>query len=452
MNDAKVEFGDREIDLGCRPAQVVRPNELPVLKDPQGALLAAMRQPVGSPPLGELAAGARRLALILSDATRIFGQRRAAEAVVEELGALDGRDLTVAIAYGNHAAVDEETLELPPNLPPGTRIWHHRHRAYDEMTTLGSVPKENRWWYVRAACRDTPSYLAGALPCWWQGLVTLALGGPVASAWRLGLGMGIPGLFVKMLIAGRDTPVTVARPVAEADLIVTLGQVKPHFFMGYGGGIKSVVPGVASRKAIGRNHLTMRHPSARLGVVEGNVCRQNVERMVAYLPRIFAVNVVANGRGEMVAATAGDVVSSQRQAVEEARKMCRVPARRTEIVVAGAGYPEALEMYQMVKVIAPAGAIVKKGGAIVIAGPCPLGLGRRFLVNEVMYELNLRHILPRGVKVIAYTEVPRRLMLASRFVPAGTLQEAMALARKHAGAKGEVTLLRDAGMLDPIVE
>jgi nickel-dependent lactate racemase len=137
------------------------------------------------------------------------------------------------------------------------------------------------------------------------------------------MGTGLPGLLIKMGIAAGRTPVKIARPAARADLILAVTHVKPHFFTGYGGGAKSVVPGVASMGAIAANHLKMRHPSARLGNVEENICRRNLEEAARLGPPVFSVNVVTNARKEPVFINAGDMIASHRAAAEQAGRISR---------------------------------------------------------------------------------------------------------------------------------
>ena len=189
-------------------------------------------------------------------------------------------------------------------------------------------------------------------------------------------------------------------------------------------------------KTIARNHFMMRHESARLGNVDGNICRDNIEACAALGPPVFTVNVVVDAHKKPVAVTAGHMIEAHRAAVDQARKMTRVEGRRTGIVIAGAAFPEALDLYQLTKIIVPAAGFVGKGGTVIVAGPCPRGIGWGGVINEIIYELLLRRILPRGAKVVMLTDIPKREMVATPFVPASSLDEAMAIARRrNAGAR-----------------
>jgi len=447
MSGRSLAYGDRELAVAFDVDQVIAPREAPTLDDLGAAVRAAVANPTAARPLADLVGADTRVAMILDDSTRIFGQGFVAEQCIDAMPALRGENLTVLVAYGNHGTEDEKILDLPGNLPEGARIWHHEYDRKDMNQRIGVVPTTRRRAFLKYAASDGLLALVDAPVHFLRIVRALMMGGPFAALSRTGT--GALGAWAKMIVAMQDTVVEIATPAACADLVLAIGQVKPHFFAGYGGGAKSIVPGVASVKTIARNHFMMRHESARLGNVDGNICRDNLEACVALGPPVFSVNVVVDAHKRPVAVTAGHMIDAHRAAVEQARKITRVPGRRTGIVIAGAAFPEALDLYQLTKIIVPAAAFAARGGAVIVAGPCPRGIGWGRVINEIIYELLLRRILPRGAKVIMLTDIPKRKMAATPFAPASSLDEAMAMARRHAGSRAEVTLIEGAGLIEP---
>lgn len=447
MSGHALAYGDRELTVPFDVDQVIAPREVGTLDDVGAAVREAVANPAGARPLGEIVGGDTKVAMILDDSTRIFGQGAVAESCIDAMPALRGENLTVLVAYGNHGTEEEEVLDLPGNLPGGAKVWHHEFDRKDMNERIGVVPMTHRGAFFKYAAGDGLGALADAPVHFLRIVRALMLGGPIAALRRTGT--GALGAWVKMAIAMQDTVVEIATPAARADLILAIGQVKPHFFAGYGGAAKSVIPGVASVKTIARNHFMMRHESARLGNVDGNICRDNIEACAALGPPVFTVNVVVDAHKKPVAVTAGHMIEAHRAAVDQARKMTRVEGRRTGIVIAGAAFPEALDLYQLTKIIVPAAGFVGKGGTVIVAGPCPRGIGWGGVINEIIYELLLRRILPRGAKVVMLTDIPKREMVATPFVPASSLDEAMAIARRRAGGGAEVTLLEGAGLIEP---
>ena len=303
MTEHHVTYGDRALPVGFPIDQVLSPKCAPALPDTDDAVRRALREPIGSPPLRERVTPDSKVALILDDSTRVFGQARVAELCLEELSHVPGENITALIAYGNHFTEPESILDLPRNLPDGARISHHEYARKDMNQRVGIVKSRYKGVFFRYALRDTLTYLADAPAHAARLLKALMVGGPLAMLKRVG--SSLPGLWVKLAIAGGDTAAEIATPAARADLIVAVGQVKPHFFAGYGGAAKSVVPGVASMKTIGANHFMMRHESARVGIVDDNICRRNLEEAVALGPPVFTVNVVLNTEKKTAAVTAG---------------------------------------------------------------------------------------------------------------------------------------------------
>ena len=177
--------------------------------------------------------------------------------------------------------------------------------------------------------------------------------------------------------------VNVNRVLAEADVKVLLGDVGFHYYAGYGGGRKSVLPAVCSDETIKQNHALLLHSSARTGILEGNPVHVDMTEAARLAKVDFIVNIVENKKGEIVKAFAGDLEQAFLEAVKLVEDMYRVTIdRRADIIVVSAGgHPADMNLYQAYKGLDSALDAVKRGGVIILVAECPEGHG-----NQVFYD------------------------------------------------------------------
>jgi len=175
----------------------------------------------------------------------------------------------------------------------------------------------------------------------------------------------------------RGTPVDIVRAVAEADRRICLGNIEYHYFAGYSGGAKAIMPGVSTRDAIQHNHSRMVEAAAAAGRLEGNPVREDIEEAARMVGVDFIVNVVLNEHKEIVHAVAGDVVQAHREGCRYLDRLYGKPiAERADIVVVSqGGAPKDLNLYQTQKALDNAKHAVNKGGVIILVGSCKEGLG-----------------------------------------------------------------------------
>lgn len=173
---------------------------------------------------------------------------------------------------------------------------------------------------------------------------------------------------------------------AEADLLITTGLVGLHYFAGYSGGRKSILPGIASRSLIEANHKMMNDPRACLGNYQNNPVSDLMIEAAQIAGVDFIVNVVTGSHHEIVYASAGHVYDAWIDAVRFAEEMSVVPiTSRADIVIASCGgYPKDLNMYQAQKALDSAALAVKEGGTIILVAECPEGLGEDAFEKWVM--------------------------------------------------------------------
>ena len=167
------------------------------------------------------------------------------------------------------------------------------------------------------------------------------------------------------------------RLVAEADFVLTLGVVMPHYFAGYSGGRKSILPGVAWKETVERNHSRMVELMDALPDLDSNPVNLEMIEAARMVGVDFILNVVVNEKKDVVKVAAGDVVKAWREAVAVSASLYEVPVKGlADVAVAGAcGHPRDINMYQAQKALDHADKATKKGGAIVLVADCPGGYG-----------------------------------------------------------------------------
>lgn len=412
------------VSLGARPT--------PSVADVRDAVREAIACAVDSPPLERMARGVRRVVVVLADATRRLPQGPMLEAVLERL---DGLEVTLLVGGGLHGPSPVEALGLPAF---ALRRWPiHQHDGRDRRSLVDLGPLS------RSPALDRS---------WVAGQVSLGL----ADVLRKPRLRGLYGRLFRGLLAARAAAVNrlwVNRLCAEADLIVALGQITPHFLTGYSGGIKAVVPGAAGRATIVGNHLKILHASARPGLVEGNVVRAELEESVSLLPPIFIVNVVPAANGGPAAVVAGHPVGAHRSGVEVARSIYEIETPRAEAVIIGAAHPRTLNLYQLLKVLPAAASVVRPGGGICVAGPCPGGLGASTLLRQILFPCYMEALLPPRVELLLLSNLPARLAnSALPFRPVASLDEAVARLRGRAGTEGLLAVMDGSGPIVPLTD
>jgi nickel-dependent lactate racemase len=175
----------------------------------------------------------------------------------------------------------------------------------------------------------------------------------------------------------RGTPVYINRHYMEADLHLVIGNVEPHQFMGFSGGVKSAAIGVAGKATINHNHGMMTQAGAHLGHYDDNPARQDVEEIGRMLRVDFALNALLNGRKQIVAVLAGDPAAVMRAAIPRVRELYQIPvAEPFDLMIAApGGHPKDINLYQAQKGLTHAALATRPGSTVILAAACPEGTG-----------------------------------------------------------------------------
>jgi nickel-dependent lactate racemase len=211
--------------------------------------------------------------------------------------------------------------------------------------------------------------------------------------------------------------VYVNKVFAEADFRILTNNIELHYYAGYGGGRKSVLPAVSGEETIQHNHAMILDPKARTGVLEGNPVHEDMVEAARLAKADFILNVVTNSRNEIVKAFAGDMEQAFNEGVKLVDEMYKVPIeRRADIViVSSGGHPHDINLYQAHKGVENAQDAVKRGGVIIWVAECPDGHG-----DELFYEWMVKFKDPKELEA----EVKRHFRLGGHkaYYLARTLQ------------------------------
>ena len=175
----------------------------------------------------------------------------------------------------------------------------------------------------------------------------------------------------------RGTPVDIVRTVAEADRRICLGNIEYHYFAGYSGGAKAIMPGVSTRAAIQANHSMMVQEAACAGNLDTNPLRQDIEEAAALCGVDFLLNVVLDEHKQILRAAAGDVTAAHRAGCAFLDTLYRkeIDQRADIVIVSQGGAPKDLNLYQTQKALDNAKHAVRDGGVVILVGSCREGLG-----------------------------------------------------------------------------
>ncbi len=272
----------------------------------------------------------------------------------------------------------------------------------------------------------------------------------------------------------RGTPVDITRLVAEADKRICLGNIEYHYFAGYSGGAKAIMPGVSTRAAIQANHTMMVCPEAHAGKLEGNPIREDIEEAAAICGVDYILNVVLDEKKNIIKAVAGDVTQAHREgcAFLDLLYGKKMKERADIVLVSQGGAPKDLNLYQTQKALDNAKHAVRPGGIIILIGSCREGLGEEVFARWIE-EASCPQDLTRRVKenfqlgghkaaaiamvlenaqVFLVSEMPEELVKKCFLVPFASAQAALEEAFRQLGNDAKVLAMPYGGSTLPLNE
>ncbi|MDR0761033.1 MAG: nickel-dependent lactate racemase [Treponema sp.] len=352
----------------------------------------ALENPIGTPKLSVMAEGKRRVVVLASDHTRPVPSKAIIPPMLAEIRKGNPRaGITILVATGCHRETtrDELVNKFGADIVEKERILIHDCDS-QEMVNLGKLPSGGELIINKAAI--------------------------------------------------------------DADLLVAEGFIEPHFFAGYSGGRKSVLPGIASRETVLYNHNAefIASPYARAGMVEGNPIHIDMLYAARTARLAFICNVVINSQKEAIYAVAGDLDEAHRAGREFLAGICQVDAVPADIAITtNGGYPLDQNIYQAVKGMTAAEATVKKDGVIIMLAKSNDGHGGEEFYKTFVEEKNLERMTEtflktpknrtrvdqwesqilarvlRHARVVYVSDAPDEMVREFQMIPAHSLEEAV---------------------------
>jgi len=195
----------------------------------------------------------------------------------------------------------------------------------------------------------------------------------------------------------RGSEIYINKTFIEADVRILVGDIEYHQFFGYGGGAKSIHPGIADAESIRRIHSQLDSPGARAGILKGNPLQEEIKEVVQMIKPDFVLNVVLNSKRGVVRAFAGDLFEVFHQGVELVDEMykIKIPQRTDTVIASCGGFPRDINLYQSQKAIESAKKAVKQGGRIILFAPCQEGWGSKIFQEWMKEAKNPEEIIER---------------------------------------------------------
>lgn len=370
----------------------------------------ALKNPIGTSRLKDIVRLGEKIVIVTSDITRPMPSKIALPPVLRELRLADveDKDITIILALGSHRTHTEEEKR---NLV-GDEIYD------SEIEILDSDMRE----------------------C-------------------INLGKCANG-----------TPVDIFKPVADADRIICMGNIEYHYFAGYSGGSKAIMPGVSSHNAIQANHSNMIKEEAYAGNIETNPVRQDIDETGEFIKIDFIVNVVLNRKKEIVKSVAGHYIKAHRQGCKHLDEMYGVEIDRQAdiVIVSPGGFPKDLNIYQSQKGLENSKHAVRDGGIIILVASAKEGFGEKTFEewmlnkrpNEMIKEIKenfklgghkaaaIAMVLQKA-KVFMVSDLEDELVRKIYFEPFNTVQDAIEAALSELGEESQIMIMPSAGSTLP---
>jgi nickel-dependent lactate racemase len=191
------------------------------------------------------------------------------------------------------------------------------------------------------------------------------------------------------------TPVRINADFFNCDLKITVGNIEPHHFMGYSGGVKTAAIGLASRETITKNHAMLVHPKAKAGIYFTNPMRQDLEEIGKLSGINFTLGAILDEEKNILRVYFGDPTSVMQHAVPAVRQIfaVSVPKKYDLVIASAGGMPKDINLYQTQKGLTPAANITKDGGWVVLLGACPEGSGNQKFEDYITAKSSLASVI-----------------------------------------------------------
>src|SRR5947207_684708 len=388
---------------------VIAPSHNPGLPDEKAAVISALQDPIGAPPLREFLHATHRVCIAFTDLTRATPNERIIPWLLEWMdGRVPRENITLLNQLGTHRPNTRAELEtmLTPHVVANYRVLNHE--------------PEN------------------------------------------------PGALVQLGTTRDGTPALINRHIVEADVRIITGFIEPHFFAGFSGGPKGIMPGCAGLKTVMSNHgaKNIGDPRAAFGVTEGNPLWEELRDIALRIGPSFLLNVSLNEQKQITGVFAGDLLAAHKAGCEfvRASAMQKVKSPFEIVVTTNSGYPLDLNLYQGVKGMSAAARIVQHGGTIILACECregvPAGspldqllrsasnsekiltlLATPGFVRPEQWQAQIQALIQRKASVLVYSSLPDDVIRACHLIPCHDIGAEIRTRLQQLGPEARVAVL-----------
>ena len=391
---------------------ILEPNEIQLGLTGEEEVKRSLNNPIGTGRLSQIVKKGEKVVIVTSDITRPLPSYKVIPSILDELYevGVSPEDITVVFALGSHRPhTQEEIIQLVGE------------RVYKEVKCIDSDANDS----------------------------------------------------VSMGITKGGTPVDVFRVVAEADRRICIGNIEYHYFAGYSGGAKAIMPGVSTPAAIQANHRNMVLDDAKVGRLISNPVRDDLNEAIQYCPIDFIVNVVLNEKKEIIFSVAGDYIKAHRVGCEFLDKIYKkeLKEKADVVIVSQGGAPKDINLYQTQKALANAEHAVKDGGIIILVGSCKEGFGSKIFEewmteadspDDIIARIREKFVLgghkaaaialvQKKAKIFMVSEMDADIVKSIFMEPYTSVQEAYNDAIKELGQDVKVLVMPYGGSTLPVV-
>ncbi len=400
--------GHRAVELPADRTTVIEPRHAPELPDERATLQTALEHPVECPPLRQWIRPGGRVCIAFTDSTRATPNDRLIPWLLDYLADVPADRITLLNQLGTHRPNTRVELArmLTPSVLERYRVLNHEPENPDALVPVGRL-------------RD-------------------------------------------------GTPALVNRHLVEADLRIITGFIEPHFFAGFSGGPKGILPGCAGLSTVLSHHgpRNIGHPNATFGVTDGNPLWEELRDVALQAGPAFLLNVTLNERRRLTGVFAGQLVDAHRAGVAHVRRsaMCPVNTLFEVVVTSNSGSPLDQNLYQTVKGMSAAARILKPGGTLIVASECregaPANSSYERLLRESRDATDLlrrlrqaHHVIPDQwqvqiqaqiqlrARVLLHSALPEDVVRACHLQPCADIGRAVRDALDQAGPSARVAVL-----------
>ncbi len=408
--NVKLAYGEGQLTVNFPDSRttVIQPSHLAGLKEERTSLLRALDDPIDAKPLRDWIRRHDRVCISFTDITRATPNERLIPWLLDYLQFVPTEQITLINQLGTHRPNTQSELEkmLTPQVVRKYRVLNHEPENDEALVQFGTM-------------RD-------------------------------------------------GTPALINRHVAEANVRIITGFIEPHFFAGFSGGIKGIIPGTGGLRSVMSSHgvKNIGDPNATFGINEGNPLWEELRDVALRVGPSFLLNVTLNEQRQITAVFAGDILKAHKAGTEFVRRSAMQPVKEPfdVVVTTNSGYPLDLNLYQGVKGMSAGARIIKPGGTLILACECREGVPTNSPLDKLLraasspeeiltmlstpgfvrpeqWQAQIQALVQRKARVLVHSSLPDDIIRACHLTPCHDIDRAVADELGRHGPHARVAVL-----------